>query len=108
VHAHYHTPAKILSHPGDEFVARFVGADRALKRLALTTVAELDLVAPNGPAGARRVPPTTSARDALSMLLLSGGQPLLVVDGQDQVEGLVTMQLLEELVSTEAGERGSP
>jgi len=106
--AQYDTPAKILSHPADEFVARFVGADRALKRLALTTVAELELVAPNGPTGARRVPPTTSARDALSMLLLSGGQPLLVVDGQDQVEGLVTMQLLEELVSTEAGEKGSP
>jgi osmoprotectant transport system ATP-binding protein len=105
--AQYDTPAKILSHPADEFVARFVGADRALKRLALTTVSELDLVAPNGPTGAPRVPPTTSARDALSMLLLSGGQPLLVVDGQDQVEGLVTIQLLEELVSTEAGERGS-
>ena len=42
------------------------------------------------------------------MLLLSGGQPLLVVDGHDQVEGLVTMQLLEELVSSEASERGSP
>ena len=106
--AQYDTPARILSHPADEFVARFVGADRALKRLALTTVAELDLVAPNGPSGARRVPPTTSARDALSMLLLSGGQPLLVVDGHDQVEGLVTIQLLEELVSSEAGERGSP
>jgi len=51
---------------------------------------------------------TTSARGALSMLLRSGGQPLLVVDGQDQVEGLVKMRLLEELVSTEAGEKGSP
>jgi len=106
--AQYDTPAKILSHPADEFVARFVGADRALKRLSLTTVAELDLVAANGPAGVRRVPPTTSARDALSMLLLSGGRPLLVVDGQDQVEGLVTMQLLEELVSSEARERTPP
>jgi osmoprotectant transport system ATP-binding protein len=103
--AQYDTPAAILSHPADEFVARFVGADRALKRLALTTVAELALAAPNGPtatAGAQRVPPATSARDALSMLLLSGGQPLLVVDGHDRVGGLVTMQVLEQLISTEA------
>jgi osmoprotectant transport system ATP-binding protein len=109
--AQYDTPAAILSHPADEFVARFVGADRALKRLALTTVAQLALAAPNGPtatAGAQRVSPATSARDALSMLLLSGGQPLLVVDGQDRVGGLVTMQVLEQLISTEAAGAQSP
>jgi osmoprotectant transport system ATP-binding protein len=105
--AQYDTPAAILSRPADEFVARFVGADRAIKRLALTAVADLDLVAPNGllgAAGAQRVPPTTSAKDALSMLLLSGGQPLLVVDGQERVGGLVTMELLEQLVAGEAAQ----
>ena len=109
--AQYDTPAAILSHPADEFVARFVGADRALKRLSLTTVADLELVAPNGPgatAGAQRVSPATSARDALSMLLLSNGQPLLVVDGQDRVSGLVTMEALEQLVSTDAAAGASP
>jgi osmoprotectant transport system ATP-binding protein len=109
--AQYDTPAAILSHPADEFVARFVGADRALKRLALTTVAELAVATSNGPtatAGAQRVSPATSARDALSMLLLSGGQPLLVVDGQDRVGGLVTMQVLEQLISTEAAGAQSP
>jgi osmoprotectant transport system ATP-binding protein len=106
--AQYDTPAAILSRPADEFVARFVGADRALKRLALTTVADLSLLAPNGPAtDAQRVPPTTSARDALSMLLVSGGKPLLVVDGQDRVAGLVTIELLEQLVSSEAATAGS-
>jgi osmoprotectant transport system ATP-binding protein len=101
--AQYDTPAAILSRPADEFVARFVGADRALKRLALTTVADLSLLAPNGPAtDAQRVPLTTSARDALSLLLVSGGKPLLVVDGQDRVAGLVTIELLEQLVSSEA------
>jgi osmoprotectant transport system ATP-binding protein len=102
--AQYDTPAAILSRPADDFVARFVGADRALKRLALTTVAELDLVAPDGSADAsdaRRVAPTTSARDALSMLLLSGGEPLLVVDGDDRVKGVVKMEVLEQLVSGE-------
>jgi osmoprotectant transport system ATP-binding protein len=102
--AQYDTPAAILSRPADAFVARFVGADRALKRLALTTVAELNLVAPNGAedASAQRVPATTSARDALAMLLVSRGRPLQVVDGQDRVEGLVTLEVLEQLVSSEA------
>jgi osmoprotectant transport system ATP-binding protein len=102
--AQYDTPAAILSRPADEFVARFVGADRALKRLALTTVAELKLVAPNGAAAApaQRVPATTSARDALSMLLVANGRPLQVVDGEDHVAGLVTLELLEQLVSSEA------
>jgi osmoprotectant transport system ATP-binding protein len=102
--AQYDTPAAILSRPADDFVARFVGADRALKRLALTTVAELKLVAPNGAASApaQRVSGTTSARDALSMLLVANGQPLQVVDGEDRVAGLVTLELLEQLVSSEA------
>ncbi len=41
--AQYATPAEILLDPADEFVARFVGADRALKRLALGRVSDLRL-----------------------------------------------------------------
>jgi osmoprotectant transport system ATP-binding protein len=33
--AQYDTPDRMLAHPADDFVARFVGADRGLKRLAL-------------------------------------------------------------------------
>ena len=36
-------PAEMLRAPADDFVARFVGADRGLKRLALRTVAGLPL-----------------------------------------------------------------
>ena len=39
----YASPAELLEHPADEFVARFVGADRGLKRLALISVGELAL-----------------------------------------------------------------
>jgi len=39
----YATPAELLAEPADEFVARFVGADRGLKRLALIGVGELPL-----------------------------------------------------------------
>jgi len=44
--AQFGTPADILSNPGSEFVARFVGEDRGLKRLALSRVGDLDMVQP--------------------------------------------------------------
>ena len=41
--AQYAPPAELLMHPGDPFVEDFVGADRALKRLALQRVRDIDL-----------------------------------------------------------------
>jgi osmoprotectant transport system ATP-binding protein len=41
--AQYATPAEVLMSPADEFVEDFVGADRALKRLALMRVSDIDL-----------------------------------------------------------------
>jgi osmoprotectant transport system ATP-binding protein len=41
--AQYATPAEILMAPADEFVEDFVGADRALKRLSLMRVRDIDL-----------------------------------------------------------------
>ena len=41
--AQYATPAELLMAPADGFVEDFVGADRALKRLALMRVADIDL-----------------------------------------------------------------
>jgi len=41
--AQYATPAELLMTPASEFVADFVGADRALKRLALQRVRDIDL-----------------------------------------------------------------
>jgi osmoprotectant transport system ATP-binding protein len=39
----YATPAELLMAPADDFVEDFVGADRALKRLSLMRVADIDL-----------------------------------------------------------------
>jgi osmoprotectant transport system ATP-binding protein len=108
--AQYDTPQEILTHPADSFVARFVGADRGLKRLALTTLAELKLIEPNGlrpdlrADGDRRVALQTSVRDALSALLIAGGEPLTVIDGDGEVEGLLTLELVERLLADEAAE----
>jgi osmoprotectant transport system ATP-binding protein len=41
--AQYATPAELLMAPADDFVEDFVGADRALKRLSLMRVADIDL-----------------------------------------------------------------
>ena len=41
--AQYATPAELLMAPADDFVEDFVGADRALKRLALLRVADISL-----------------------------------------------------------------
>ena len=41
--AQYAPPAELLMYPADEFVEDFVGADRALKRLALQRVRDIDL-----------------------------------------------------------------
>ena len=43
--AQYDTPAAILANPASEFVERFVGADRGLKRLSLGRVGDLELLA---------------------------------------------------------------
>jgi osmoprotectant transport system ATP-binding protein len=87
--AQYDTPREILTRPADDFVARFVGADRALKRLGLNTLAEIDLVAPNGvqPNG-DTVSLSTTVRDALSLLLSNGGRPLTVLDVDGDEKGV--------------------
>jgi osmoprotectant transport system ATP-binding protein len=42
----YDTPAAVLGNPATDFVAEFVGADRGLKRLSVTSISPADLVHP--------------------------------------------------------------
>jgi osmoprotectant transport system ATP-binding protein len=101
--AQYDTPTAILSHPADDFVASFVGADRALKRLSLISVGELDLDPADDARGFAEIPTTQSVRDALAQLLSAGGRPLTVIDERGAVRGLVTLQAIERLLVSEAG-----
>jgi osmoprotectant transport system ATP-binding protein len=104
--AQYDTPREILTHPADEFVAQFVGADRGIKRLSLTRLDEMRLLEPNGTRpGALRAPARTSVRDALSMIISANGAPLTVVDDDDKAEGLLTLSLIEQLLTDEAADR---
>ena len=85
--AQYDTPETILERPADEFVAQFVGADRALKALALRTLEELELrPVADGP----RVPATTTLRDALALLVAEHREAVVVVDGDGTPRGSVT------------------
>ncbi len=93
--AQYDTPERILTAPADDFVAEFVGTDRALKRLGLSTLAEVELLAPNGARNGLTL--ETTVRDALSMVLASGGEALGVCDGGEPV-GTVTLGLLGGLL----------
>jgi osmoprotectant transport system ATP-binding protein len=90
--AQYATPSDLLANPADEFVASFVGADRALKRLGLTTLADVQLETPNGHKPGGELPVAMSVRDALSAVLAAGGAPLTVVDENGEVLGLATLE----------------
>jgi osmoprotectant transport system ATP-binding protein len=88
--AQYATPAELLAKPADAFVEDFVGADRALKRLALTRVRDVELDPPGDGTG-----PTVRLddrlRDALSTLLASGAAGARVADKDDNTVGTLTI-----------------
>jgi osmoprotectant transport system ATP-binding protein len=94
--AQYDTPEAILARPADEFVERFIGADRGLKLLSLKRLDELDLEPLDG-AVATRAPGSTTLRDALSLMITDGSRALVVLDDQGSPRGIVTLDVLAEL-----------
>jgi osmoprotectant transport system ATP-binding protein len=97
--AQYASPAELLMYPADSFVEDFVGADRALKRLALQRVRDVDLWrAPLVRVGE----PVAEARAKLSdaevpypLLIDDGGKPL----GWLSEKGLAGERVQDELRS---------
>jgi osmoprotectant transport system ATP-binding protein len=82
--AQYDTPAAILANPASEFVERFVGADRGLKRLSLGRVRDLEVIEP--------VIVHAGEERADVRRRLDGVEPLhyaLLVDGQDRPLGWI-------------------
>ncbi len=105
--AQYDSPAAILTAPADDFVAEFVGADRALKRLGLATLRDVKLEQVDGqPTTGRPVALSTTVRDALSQMLAAGGAPLRVVDDDDQPAGVLTLELVGGLLGSENSDSG--
>jgi osmoprotectant transport system ATP-binding protein len=90
----YDTPDAMLAHPADEFVARFVGADRELKRLSLRSVGDIDLLPASSAAPYERIASNATLREALSRMLPDPDKPLLVMDREGRAAGLVTVELI--------------
>jgi osmoprotectant transport system ATP-binding protein len=78
--AQYDTPDAILERPADDFVSQFIGEDRALRRLALRTLREVQLEPGSQGEPGSRVPPDTSVRNAVSLMLETGTPQVVVVD----------------------------
>jgi osmoprotectant transport system ATP-binding protein len=93
----YDTPAALLGAPATAFVREFVGADRGIRRLAVTPLDRESLEPVPGDAAADL--PTValdgSAYDALAVLLTSGRDQLVVTDGGRPVGTLSRQRLLD-------------
>jgi osmoprotectant transport system ATP-binding protein len=96
--AQYDPPAEVLANPATPFVADFVGKDRGLKRLRVTTITEADLVPV--PVDSDVVSPEVrtgqTLQDAYAALVLSdrGWVAVGAADGNGQVIGALTPDAL--------------
>jgi osmoprotectant transport system ATP-binding protein len=81
--AQYASPAEILANPASDFVARFVGADRGLKRLSLYRVGQIPLQ----PIVTAR--PGDDAAEARRRALAAPWSYLLLVDGSNRPLGWI-------------------
>jgi osmoprotectant transport system ATP-binding protein len=91
------TPDAILARPADDFVARFVGADRGLKRLALRRLADVELE-PALDGGVARLDASTTLRDAVSAMVAEGSSAVLVTRDGEPV-GSVTLERITRLLA---------
>ncbi|GAB3383665.1 hypothetical protein GCM10027452_35900 [Micromonospora halotolerans] len=78
----YDVPAALLGSPASPFVREFVGADRGIRRLAVTPVTRevLDPLPADGGADLPTVPLGGSAYDAVGGLLTSGAEHAVVTE----------------------------
>jgi osmoprotectant transport system ATP-binding protein len=107
--AQFGPPDEVLAHPASEFVARFVGADRGLKRLSLRTVADIE-VEPIGPPDRRldrvpALPHDMKLRDALAMLLVADTRAGIALDETGKPRGLVTIDAIGSALADRVPER---
>jgi osmoprotectant transport system ATP-binding protein len=79
----YDTPATILGTPANGFVADFVGSDRGLKRMSVTTFEASDLDHPPV------VHLDDSLADAAAQLAADGSRWAVVLDAADQLHGWI-------------------
>ncbi|MFJ7170146.1 ABC transporter ATP-binding protein [Streptomyces globosus] len=106
-------PDAVLGAPANAYVASFVGADRSLKRLAVTPVRTEDLEPAAGTAPAATVPLGSSLREALSALLRQDAGRIGVADPESgRLAGVLTPQgvhrALRRAEAADAAEAAGP
>lgn len=85
--AQYDTPSVVLGAPADDFVAEFVGADRGLRRLAVTEIQTSDLV---------RVPSVSfdaTLGEAARSMVASGMPWAVVLDEAGDLRGWLSREM---------------
>src|SRR4030081_1687329 len=102
--AQYAPPTELLLHPANDFVARFVGTDRGLKRLSLLTVADVKLE----PGVVARV--GEPARSAWARALEAGTNYVLLLDRSDQPQGWMKVEQLtsDDILTADNVDASSP
>jgi osmoprotectant transport system ATP-binding protein len=96
------TADELLASPADDFVAKFVGEDRGMKRLRVRTVGELEFEPAAGPDnGGTPLTRDTTLHFALSAMLAEGTSRLDVVDG-DETLGSITLDQITQLIAPQA------
>ena len=90
------TPRHLYASPDNVFVAAFIGQDRALRRLALRTLADVDLDPVRDDAAAE-VQRTITVRNAVSLMLETGEDHVTVVNDGHRI-GVFTLDAARRLL----------
>jgi osmoprotectant transport system ATP-binding protein len=87
----YETPAELLAHPATSFVSDFIGADRGLRRLAVTPIEVNDLYRPP------TVTPETTVSQARVAVSREGTNWAVVIDDAGHLLGWVEPGRMDQL-----------
>jgi osmoprotectant transport system ATP-binding protein len=96
----YAPPEEILRAPANTFVADFVGEERGLKRLGLIAVRDIALEPGPTPAGAPVVGDDRTMREALDVLVTSGSTAVVVMGGDGERRGVLTLERISRELAT--------
>ncbi len=99
----YATSSELLSAPANDFVRGFIGGDRGIRRLAVTTIdpAILEPLNGTGAFAGPTVPVTGTLRDALGALLVGGTGQVVVAAADGTPLGVLTPASIAAAAATQ-------
>lgn len=96
----FDTPARILAQPANDYVRSFIGEGAALKRLALIPVQTARIGAIDASAPDAAIDESSSLRQALDLLVLTGA-PRITVTRAGQAVGSIDQAAISEALGVE-------